>query len=512
MKRVMTKFYRVGGVCVFSLLMLLLMHLVIIRWQVKQENVYAGNLLTHAEIVYLQALQTLDRMQPLSSGDCDEAVLEKLRAEAWRESFIEDIGFLQNNIIVCSATWGKLAHGIALPVAIIPLQNNVFFIPGETISLPEGVTGNALIKGNVVVFTPPSAHNQYRYDNSNYSSVIQTLKGGYVLAEILRPAQPSRLLMWGIFPPVRVQKCSSGYQICVVVRDYRPGLLLLSPGGVVLAMLLSLIAGGVIVYGLVLILQNFRSLDFRLERAIRAKKLYLEYQPVIQPRGSRIMGAEALVRWQDSVFGRVSPELFIELAERLNLLKPLTEFVISTALEAMSSLLRSSQPFYLSINLSGREMLTEAMIDYMDEQREIFGVSSSRLKIEITEKNNLYYKDIAVFAEELKRRGYKISLDDFGTGTSNLVWLREIPFDEVKIDKIFISNIEEEYKRAIFTAILGVVSMTGKGVVVEGVESRSELAFIREHAPDALVQGWYYYKSLPADALLASFERQFCEE
>ncbi|MCU6388834.1 EAL domain-containing protein [Enterobacter quasiroggenkampii] len=509
MKKVARGTYCFGGVLLFSVLILLLTHFIISRWQMKQESVYAGNILAHSETVYQQVLQTIARMQPLSSRQCDDVILEKMRAETWRGSFIEDIGFLQGNTLICSATWGKMASGIALPAASVPLKNNVFFIAGEAISLPEGVTGNAVVEGNVVVFIPPSSHNQYRYDNSGYSAEVITRNGRHVLTAILREDRPSRLLSGHVISPITVEQCSFRYPFCVVVRSYRPGLMIVSSGGLSVAILLSLIIGGGVVYSMVILLQHFRSLEFRLERAIRTGKLYLEYQPVIQLRHSRIVGAEALVRWQDSLFGRVSPELFIDLAERMHLLKPLTEFVISTALKAVSPILHSGKPFCLSINLSGREMLTEAMIDYLDKQRELNRVQASQIKIEITEKNNLYYRDIAVFAAELKRRGYRISLDDFGTGTANLVWLREIPFDEVKIDKVFISHIDEEYKRDIFMAILNVVSAPGKEVVVEGVESRSELAFVREHAPGALVQGWYYYKSLPADVLRAHFDAQF---
>ncbi|WP_049856198.1 EAL domain-containing protein [Trabulsiella odontotermitis] len=376
MKKILTGYLRFAGVIVFSLLMLVLMHYVIIHWQAKKEQACARNIMTRVDVVSHQIRQTIGRNQLLKSTHCNDELLEKMRSETWRASFTEDIGIL-----------------------------------------------------------------------------------------------------------------------------HLPGLLSLSAGALTVVVLLSFLTGSMIVCILSRLRQTFRSLEYRLNKAIQTKALYLEYQPLVRLRDCRIVGAEALVRWRDSHYGQVSPEQFIELADRLALSAPLTRLVITRALVEMSSVLRSDNMFSLSINLSGQETLNENTTRFLDEQLRNFRVPRPRIKIEITEKNVLDFTALVRFTAALKRRGYQIALDDFGTGSSNLVWLRDVPCDDVKIDKVFIGNIEDENNRVIFTAILKMVSALHKGVVIEGVETEAELAFIRDNAPDALVQGWYFYKSLSATSL-----------
>ncbi|VFS57757.1 RNase II stability modulator [Raoultella planticola] len=97
----------------------------------------------------------------------------------------------------------------------------------------------------------------------------------------------------------------------------------------------------------------------------------------------------------------------------------------------------------------------------------------------------------------------RIALDDFGTGSSNLQWLTEVFYDEIKLDKFFVNGLKNEYKRAILTSLLDVVCRLNKQIVFEGVESKIDFEFVKSFDEDALIQGWYFYKSMPIEKLTA---------
>lgn len=130
-------------------------------------------------------------------------------------------------------------------------------------------------------------------------------------------------------------------------------------------------------------------------------------------------------------------------------------------------------------------------------------IRPQQIKIEITERSGEYYKKIAAFSLQAMNRGLRIALDDFGTGSSNLLWLTEVFYDEIKLDKFFVNGLKNEYKRTILSSILEIVCQLNKQIVFEGVESKTDYEFVKSFDENALIQGWYFYKSMPIEKLRA---------
>lgn len=156
---------------------------------------------------------------------------------------------------------------------------------------------------------------------------------------------------------------------------------------------------------------------------------------------------------------------------------------------------------FLSINIGKTEINDHLFLDKLLEKAKLYKILPYQIKIEITERSNDSYKSISEFSINAKNKGFMVSLDDFGTGASNLIWLTEINFDEIKLDKFFVSGLKNKYKKAILMAVLNALAGLNKRIVFEGVETKEDFEFVQQYNDNALIQGWYFYKSLPINKL-----------
>lgn len=248
----------------------------------------------------------------------------------------------------------------------------------------------------------------------------------------------------------------------------------------------------------ILLLKKYKSqtIESRLRNAIKNKLLYMEYQPIILASTKEIVGFEALVRWKDSIYGQVSPELFISISEKNCFYDKLSEFIIYTALDEFNEILKENNNIHLSINITNIEIKDSDFIKNLSYLLAGYNIPTNQIKIEITERIDESSKNIRLFSKNVKKEGFIVSLDDFGTGSSNIQWLTEINFDEIKLDKIFIKGLLDDKNKLFFISLLNALSKLNKKLVFEGVELENEYKYIYEHNPLNLIQGWYFYKSL----------------
>lgn len=246
-----------------------------------------------------------------------------------------------------------------------------------------------------------------------------------------------------------------------------------------------------------------------LREALRKQQFLLYYQPQVDRRG-RIVGAEALVRWQCPDRGMVSPAEFIPVAEESGLIHPLGHWVLETACTqlAMWGARPESADLSLAINVSApqfsRPDFVEQLLDVLDKT----GANPHRLKLELTESllvNNV--EDVIAKMFALKENGVGFALDDFGTGYSSLAYLRRLPLDQLKIDQSFVQDLLEDSNSVAIARTIIVLSQTmGFSVIAEGVETEAQrklLASLGCHA----CQGYLFGRPQPAetlDELLAS--------
>jgi len=237
----------------------------------------------------------------------------------------------------------------------------------------------------------------------------------------------------------------------------------------------------------------------RLKAAMAEGQLELHFQPQIDVISGKVIGAEALVRWRDSVLGEVEPERFLPIAESTGLILPLSDWVLRTACEQIAGWAAAGTPIRVSVNFSAQQFRQGGIDDKVEAALRLAGTDSKWLCVEITESIAMSHPELAhAQLARLAAKGCSISLDDFGTGYSSLAYLKSLPITQLKIDRSFMVGIPENaYDVAIARAVISLAHSLGITVVAEGVECQAQLAFLREHACEAF-QGWLYAKAVPA--------------
>ena len=238
-----------------------------------------------------------------------------------------------------------------------------------------------------------------------------------------------------------------------------------------------------------------------LRQGIKREQLRLHFQPIVDFTSGRIMGAEALVRWQHPERGLIFPDNFIGLAEESDLIFALGKWVLHSACEQAHQWIRQfscDTPFSISVNLSARQFQQPDLVEQISAVLRASGLDAQRLNLEITESVMLEgggtHQDTL---SELKNLGVQLSIDDFGTGFSSLSYLLRFPLDTLKIDKSFVqSALESTRDAAIVRTMHELSKAVGMKVVAEGVETAPILQQLRALGCDA-GQGYFFAKPLP---------------
>lgn len=248
------------------------------------------------------------------------------------------------------------------------------------------------------------------------------------------------------------------------------------------------------------------ALEADLRVALRDGHLILHFQPVVD--GSRcVVGAEALLRWQHPTRGLVAPGDFIPVAEATGLIIPMGKWVLETvcALLARWAARPERADLTVAVNISALQIRQTDFVAQVLEIVQRYGAIAKRLKLELTE--SLFVDDVEGTIAKMKALnalGIGFSLDDFGTGYSSLSYLKRLPLDQLKIDRSFVMNLEQDDSEAsICAATIGLAHNLGLQVVAEGVETEVQLYFLNTVHRCDFLQGYYFGRPLPLD----QFER-----
>jgi EAL domain-containing protein (putative c-di-GMP-specific phosphodiesterase class I) len=236
------------------------------------------------------------------------------------------------------------------------------------------------------------------------------------------------------------------------------------------------------------------------------KEFRLHYQPNIDLVTGKIIGAEALIRWEHPERGLVPPAEFIPITEQSGLILPIGEWVLRTAcLQNKAWQEAGLPPMIMSVNLSARQLYQPQLVDKIKQILKETKLDPAYLELEITEGILLDVQRVLPIIRKLKRLGVSISLDDFGTGYSSLYYLKEFPIDKLKIDQSFVRTCINDFKDAtIVKTIIKMAHELDMKVVAEGVEGKEQLIFLQQNLCD-ICQGYLVSKPLPPD----EFEEMF---
>ncbi len=238
-----------------------------------------------------------------------------------------------------------------------------------------------------------------------------------------------------------------------------------------------------------------------LERALKRRELRLHYQPQVDAMRGALLGFECLLRWPSPTLGNVSPDVFIPLAESSGLINQIWDYILECVRQDRDHLLRHPE-LHVAINLSAMQLPQPGLAEQVAQWLQKSGLDGSQVHIEITESSLLASSEIT---EEnltgLRALGVAIWLDDFGTGFSSLRLMRDLPISGLKIDKSFVTSIEEDVDDfRIVSAIVAMANSLGLRVVAEGVETESQAQILGQLGCNIL-QGYLIGKAAPMQEL-----------
>lgn len=251
--------------------------------------------------------------------------------------------------------------------------------------------------------------------------------------------------------------------------------------------------------------RSLADLESELRRALRRDELELHYQPRLDLSGNRIVGLEALVRWRHRERGVLAPSEFVPLAEQSGLIVPMGYWVIARALRDMQTLRESGfEPLHMAINLSFRQFQDSQLLGTLGRLIAERGIDAGWLEFELTETAVMRRNDLVKQTmDALGCLGVRFSLDDFGTGFSSFVHLSSLPIALLKVDKSFVSGMEQRPENSkLVHAMINLAHNLDLKVVAEGVETPEQLALLRDFGCDQ-VQGYLISRPLPLEQLQA---------
>ncbi len=247
------------------------------------------------------------------------------------------------------------------------------------------------------------------------------------------------------------------------------------------------------------------AMENELRKALEREEFLVYYQPKLDLSSGKVIGAEALVRWQHPQLGFLSPVEFIPLAEETGLIKPIGDFVLRTAcLQNKRWQDKGLNKIDISVNLSAVQFQQKNLLQKVANCLAETGLDPSYLELEITESSAIQNPQVTVKTlKGFKKLGIQLSIDDFGTGYSSLGLLNQLPLDKLKIDKSFIRDItSDKDNQAIVLAIIAMSSNLGLKLVAEGVETREQMLYLKDHQCDQ-IQGYLISPPIPPE----DFER-----
>jgi sensor c-di-GMP phosphodiesterase-like protein len=447
---------------------------------------------------------------------CSKASLKLMRRIQLTSGYIDDLGYMYGNRLQCMSA-GSEGKDLDLGPAMLVAASGTTIRTGVRFPFAPGAEFTLIGRGNYVAVI----HNEVPID------VISASKGvvlgifsvpqkqilvarGKILREWIDALQGRREVVFETHDHVIaiVEVLTSlRYEIGAVaalptvevnarVQDTAK---VLVPLGVAASVILMLVVFQ--------ISRTLVSMPALIKAALKGKEFSLNYQPVVDLRTGKWVGAEALIRWRQPRGGMVRPDLFIPIAEDYGLIQRVTERVIEILADDAATIFRRYPDFHIGINLAPADLHSTATIERLKQLAQRAKAKPGNLMVETTERSLLDLDAAGDTIRELKRQGFRFAIDDFGIGYSSLSYLGKFDFDLLKIDKSFVEALDTGSATSdVVPHIIEMAKTLNLEMIAEGVETEAQALFLREHGVQ-YAQGWLYAKVMTLDDLLAELDR-----
>ncbi|MBA4284474.1 MAG: hypothetical protein C0434_02945 [Xanthomonadaceae bacterium] len=473
---------------------------------------YALLLERRVDDVFSTAETTLAQLVISVDPDCTEASIDLLRKSIYTSLYFREAGLILDDHLICSSVrrytppvpvanpdhlhWPADGIHIAAPDLTQEDEVSIQVLRGGGRRSPAGFAVNLLLNPRELMEPVRAA-----IDEQSIALRVERLDGR-VLARA-----GSAAVIEDADSMIRI-RASDRYPLRIVVVGSRDELIGHWWENAAAFVALGLAMSLPLFLLLVHLDRRERSMDAELVDAMDNDELRVHYQPIHASDGLRVVGAEALLRWQHPQKGLIMPGVFVPLAELSGQIIPMTAWLMRRVRRDLETMLGAHPDFYVALNLSPRHFADPELPALV---REVFGdhFAQERLVFEITERELLSSSDNVARSviDTLRAHGARIALDDFGTGYSSLRYLSQFKFDLLKIDKAFVDAIGTESLTAgLVEDMVTMARRLGLATVAEGVETDFQLGRLREVGVDYL-QGWRLSAALPLAELLAYLDR-----
>lgn len=472
---------------------------------------------THADITSI--ISRLSR-HPDGDGVCGESSLNLMRELATSSIHIQAIGRMQGDRLLCSTLRGSYGGNVSLgPVLTTGKRGTTVRV---MVSLP-GVEGHKYLvveREGVAAFVDQSvAHDLIRTAPDVPLGVFLRDSGKPISGRGTFRSEWARALRSGTQASYfdgqfQVAMLSSpdvnivAYAALPVGRiqdNIDAALWVIVPAGALLGLMLA-----VALFTLIRQITH-RITGFRY--ALQSPQVFMQYQPIVDLRSGRFVGAEALIRWQSGE-RMVPPDRFIPAAEKAGFIELVTERVVQLVADDAAAFLKQHPDFHISINLSAADLNSDRTVSMLTDMLDRTGLPAQSFWVEATERGFLEGGVVARVIDEIRTIGMRVAIDDFGTGYSSLAFLSSFSLDLLKIDKRFVDAIGRGGAGGqVVSVVIELAKSLGLEVVAEGVETEAQAHFLREHGVQ-YAQGWLFGRpnSIPALRELIARNRPWTPE
>lgn len=474
----------------------------------------------HIDASSMQALQraedagraTVDALRRAEASPfemCSEGDLTILRNITYANSYVADLGRIEQGVVRCTALWGKLDRVTRLPEPHYHPRGG-FSVWSHQEVLQTHYQSNLVALNHSLAIASPSTFDLNRF-YQDVSLRITNGSGTHTYAERAglryNPSGAIELL-----PAIDITECSPDMGLCAQATAHLHWFALAHPLSFFALMAGSFLLGA-LAYLLYLRLRRNQGVLEKLREGIANDEIVLLYQPIVCVRDLSLKGYEALARWRPADEPEIGPDIFVPLAAQNRLSTALAKVVLARALREMQDLLQADPALMLAVNTEVADIEDTDFIEFALDLTAATPGLRPQLHLEVTERADIRSATFTQNIELLRKAGFAIWIDDFGTGSANLSHLSYAQFDGIKIDRLFTSALSTGSPlRSVVPNLLRLATELELKVVIEGIETEEQLQLIRSIAPQIHAQGWLFSKAMELSEVLQQREPYTLEE